>query len=1810
MNKGLKNYTKHLTHTVGSATADINLFERDANTHITIPLISTKGLNPFSTKLIFNFQDKDNLDYLFGYGTRLNYYAKISVTSTTVTVSNADGSSYTYELDQWHPETQMKVTKVYTGEYNDAPNYEFEDRDGNRIIYESLSEYPSRIQMKSGDLINFNFIGNTKTISNGKGDKITFSPDANGRIGSVIYSYNNGYSEMVLERVDLLYEYNTVANISYKTAELIETAQTQMDYLGSKIVLIDAKSGHRSEFNFSNNRLSSIRDGYGANYNGCKTTIFDYYENQASVTNWDDTYVDYYFDSDGIPLYSIDNRGYAIETEYNSTTKNLMAQSNPFLIKGTQKNYFEGMSMANFVLDNVTREAVTLTENKWKNLVGETVYKFSHSGSGWGTISFEVPVDCVATDNVMAVLWARQKSNYTSNNYSVIDMQIGDGDWAFLSKPQSDSNFELIFLGATCKKTEATARFLITLFGDTSFELGGIQLVRQDFGAFYNYDSENGKISLLSRAGEVAKRSYNKENQLNSSTEFDTTINVYDYNDKGYPVKATSAHGIEITYGYEASDPSLLTKQTLIDKEDNKIIEVKKEYSWDGRHVTKEYDELGICVSNVTYENDKPKTITNAKGVKTTFDYEHDLVMSMLLEKDSVELSKATYTYYEDSRRLKTVTLKNGSVYEFIYDFRGNISTIKLNGIIIFSYYYEESTGNLLSIWYGLSSERYDFYYTWDNLIQDIYFVPDGRVGLHRFYYSYDAKTRLLDHIEDENGNTLIAYEYDSEGKVIKNTQQNHSILEYSYDNLGNINSLLRKVQNKIVHESYVNATRSQSSHPEIMAENFGDGNYFGLFDEDAMLRSESSELEPMQNGATLGKDGMIPYANIGANKPLVYHLNDSPNGDLECGCVKFWFKPSNIDNTQYMFGIQGTHGDYIEVYLEEQQMRVGMRDWYGKYHNVITGSGRVVNNKWNFFALNFYFRDDEGSNPNCEISLTINNDTRFYTEKDSIPKVDLVPTYYIGRKYDGSNYFPFEGKITCLAIEPRLHSSLENIYRFYNISKDFIDDCQYIDDYENTVDVSETIAFVPSSNSYKNFEIYPLNNNLLSLSGKRPTKFSGRRGVVMDNEKAFNFNPMTKRYAYVADGSELIYSFGQSNSGTIMMRVYTEFGNNSQYLFEGKDAHGKMLSLRRNSSNYLVVNCEGNDWVSGLQMSNEAWHTVALSFTRIITGDSESETISGSICVFVDGQTATTTMPISFSSLEFAIGRRYHEELVIRCTGRERKCYPFYGQIEMLCANNAYVNSSTLNNLMQEIKPIVKTNEFDDFGRVKQSCVIKGDTKLIDKTITYVNRPGDSRYTSERVVDEDFMVFSNSGSGGFNRSYTYDNLGNVTAISDNTIGSHTYEYDDRGFLVRDDTTTFAYDGNGNITQKGNVTFTYDSTMKDKLVSVGGKAITYSTNNVLAPISYDGKNFAYEGKRLIGFTDANSDSYMYEYNDQGQRIRKSTPNGLIKYVYSGNKLIAEIAPWHMLNFLYDENDQLYGFDIDSTGTYFYLRDSLQNIIGIIDSYGDLVVKYNYTAYGECTIMLNSEGIAEINPFRYKGYYYDQESGMYYCNSRYYVPEWCRWLTPDSPSFLQPESLNGMNLFAYCGNDPVNNIDSNGNFPVIAGFKRIKKAITGFKAFGKWVYNNIGFANTMVESIGYKQHNSILGRVVVGAELAGTINNGDFNKPITFFSQGTHGSGYLSELRTGVSINKGNGGIEFSLSLNVGFNFSIDFGGTSVELSLGALESGIKISSGTDFKNKTAESYSAIYFRPIVLALVFVGISTGAYYPTGSGVPVY
>ena len=125
-------------------------------------------------------------------------------------------------------------------------------------------------------------------------------------------------------------------------------------------------------------------------------------------------------------------------------------------------------------------------------------------------------------------------------------------------------------------------------------------------------------------------------------------------------------------------------------------------------------------------------------------------------------------------------------------------------------------------------------------------------------------------------------------------------------------------------------------------------------------------------------------------------------------------------------------------------------------------------------------------------------------------------------------------------------------------------------------------------------------------------------------------------------------------------------------------------------------------------------------------------------------------------------------------------------------------------------------------------------------------------------------------------------------------------------------------------------------------------------------------------------------------------------------------------------------------------TYLCRKDMLGNIIALIDNTGNTVVQYNYDAWGNHKVVdangnevTSSTHIGNLNPFRYRGYYYDVETGFYFLKSRYYDPEVGRFLNMDSIIFADNCETNGINLYAYCLNNPVNYIDPFGKFVILS-----------------------------------------------------------------------------------------------------------------------------------------------------------------------------
>ena len=342
------------------------------------------------------------------------------------------------------------------------------------------------------------------------------------------------------------------------------------------------------------------------------------------------------------------------------------------------------------------------------------------------------------------------------------------------------------------------------------------------------------------------------------------------------------------------------------------------------------------------------------------------------------------------------------------------------------------------------------------------------------------------------------------------------------------------------------------------------------------------------------------------------------------------------------------------------------------------------------------------------------------------------------------------------------------------------------------------------------------------------------------------------------------------------------------------------------------------------------------------------------------------------------------------------------------------------------------------------------------------------------------------------------------------------------------------------------------------------------------PKSFKDKEFTFEGRRLVRYKDSGND-FTYKYDEQGLRIeKKSTTGATTKFVYEGTKLICEIAPSYRLDFLYDENDELFGFIKDGSIKYFYVRDFLQNITGIIDINGKFVVKYNCSAYGNVSVLQDTNGLASINPFLYKGYYFDKESGMFYCHTRYYVPEWCRWLNADHIAYVRFDCLDQSNLFAYCSNEPIGKIDKFG-----CSWNSFWSSV------GKWFDKTFGGFVDVSEKIVSIINDHFFYGYEEGIEIGNSI--GDSSKPISFYAKKASDWWKFWEYQVGIKVNIGNFG--FSASIGVGeINFSVSHNGRSVGVQCGVNKIGLEISHSTN----NISQYHQYYIRTIpVLAVVLV-----------------
>ncbi len=446
------------------------------------------------------------------------------------------------------------------------------------------------------------------------------------------------------------------------------------------------------------------------------------------------------------------------------------------------------------------------------------------------------------------------------------------------------------------------------------------------------------------------------------------------------------------------------------------------------------------------------------------------------------------------------------------------------------------------------------------------------------------------------------------------------------------------------------------------------------------------------------------------------------------------------------------------------------------------------------------------------------------------------------------------------------------------------------------------------------------------------------------------------------------------------------------------------------------------------------------------------------------DGIDGTTTTSASFQTPN---GKTYNLSSVTDYFGRtESKGFSY-----LLSQENGF-NHSIKNNIEYTYRDYEDEENSGEIFTTSQVASYKTSLSEI------VSADGDSNNTETVLNSKQYY-------------YEYDSKGNITRISCTDSASDvlpianeicSFVYDEVGQLVRENdalaelTSVYVYDKGGNLVQRkfyeystGTLSeepydtwdYTYDDSWKDKLTAFEdfqietddmGNPLNYFTNGITNEIS---GTLEWNGRQLSAVT-IGRDRYEYSYNTDGLKTKTVSRdsetneiNTVYNYFWKNGKMTgycvtdAEGNVAAVLKNFFDNSDEQIGYEVylveeDEYIRFFFEKNLQGDIIGVYNEEGQKVLSYWYDAWGNISPIYNDENsntlvqsvLAVIfTPITYRGYMYDFNTGLYYLQSRYYNPTYGRFLNVDS--LMKTGEPLGANIFAYCGNNPVNFVDYDG-----------------------------------------------------------------------------------------------------------------------------------------------------------------------------------
>lgn len=260
--------------------------------------------------------------------------------------------------------------------------------------------------------------------------------------------------------------------------------------------------------------------------------------------------------------------------------------------------------------------------------------------------------------------------------------------------------------------------------------------------------------------------------------------------------------------------------------------------------------------------------------------------------------------------------------------------------------------------------------------------------------------------------------------------------------------------------------------------------------------------------------------------------------------------------------------------------------------------------------------------------------------------------------------------------------------------------------------------------------------------------------------------------------------------------------------------------------------------------------------------------------------------------------------------------------------------------------------------------------------------------------------------------------------------------------MTSDGVYTYAYDTFNNILSKqsgvNSTTYTYDNVKRTRLNSVteNGTKKYFEYDAIGNMTTYKGaaqnssQNLYWtRGNMLASGNIKNNKAFSYKYDPNNLRYSKTVNGVETLYYWDDGVLLGERTGDNFIQYIYDANG-IAGMRCNDT-YYYFEKNLFGDVLRVYSVYGSVVAEFKYDSYGN---MISSSGsMADKVKFRYRGYYYDDETGFYYLQSRYYDPSLCRFISADQYELvgMLSQTLGQMNLYAYCNNNPIMYTDESG-----------------------------------------------------------------------------------------------------------------------------------------------------------------------------------